>query len=632
MQTVNHPLARSVLHVIRQDARLAPRTRVLIGVSGGADSLALLHALAALRCQHPLELTAVYVDHGLRPGESEGERVLVQEYAAALGLTFVALRVDVTARAARDGLSLEHAAREERYRALRGLAARIEAPIIAVGHTADDQVENLLLRLLRGAGRRGLSGMRPHEGDLVRPLLAVTRAQVLEFLAHLGIRYLEDSSNSDLRFWRNRLRHEVLPGLEKSFNHGCRQAMLRSAAILAEEDALLADLTRAALPQVLRQEELAGERCVLDRRALLALHPALQRRVIEQVLWHLGASVRHEHILAVLELARSQRGRGEKHLAGGLRVGRLRDDIVCCYPSGRVPWRGSLLQPLAFSSVLKEPSMPFDEGFQEVTAQDLREYLRNTPVERYLLVDVRQPVEYAAGHIPGAHLLPLPELAARRGELPPEREIVFYCRSGRRSRSAAVFLADSGRRRADIFHLSGGLLAWNGEQLQGLPPLRLFDPFGDRALVLYQGMEVEKGAWRFYRAAGERFVDTAIAATLRELEGAEETHARLLYGFWCQTQENPPEFEALYQVLAGELLEGGASLTELVSRLDAITPADQIQVLEMALDIELAAYDLYRILAQRFAGTKLEGELLLLAQAEKQHLAIAAQALKKCEV
>ncbi len=631
MQAPSLPLVRLVLKEIRRDDRLPQGARVVVAVSGGADSLALLHALAALHHQYPLELTAAYVDHGLRPEETEAEESLVQDRAAALGLAFHALRVDVTGRAARDGLSLEHAAREERYAALRTLAARLGAPLIAVGHTADDQVENLLLRLLRGAGRRGLSGMRPREGDLVRPLLTATRAQVIDFLASLGLHHLEDSSNRDDRFWRNRLRHEVLPGLEKTFRHGCRQAMLRSAAILAEEDALLAELTLAALPGVLRTEEQGGARCVLDRRALLAVHPAVQRRIVEQVLWRLGASVRHEHILAVVELARSNRGGRELHLSGGLRVGRLRADIVCCYPRGRTPWRGNLLQTIAAPSRAKELTMQYDEGFQDISVQDLREYLQKTSEERYLLVDVRQPGEYAAGHIPGAHLLPLPELAARRGELPPDREVIFYCRSGRRSRCAALFLADSGRRRAAIFHLAGGMLAWNGEQLEGQPALMLFDPAGDRAQVLYQAMEMEKGAWRFYRAAGERFAASPIAATLRELEGAEEGHARLLYEYWRQTLDNPPSFEAVYQALAGELLEGGHSCAALVARLDAITPADRIQVLELALSIELAAYDLYRALAQRWSGSLLEQEMLGLAQAERRHLEFAAQALRKCE-
>ncbi|HFQ90293.1 MAG TPA: tRNA lysidine(34) synthetase TilS, partial [Desulfobulbus sp.] len=241
----------------------------------------------------------------------------------------------------------EHGARELRYRALHQVADRLERAVICVGHSADDQAEEILIRLIRGSGRSGLSGMRPVSGRVVRPLLGVGRERILAYLRDRGIAFCLDPSNRDPRFLRNRVRHELLPLLEERFDPGIRKALLKTAASLAEDEALLDSMTTEAWERLVRwrhgREEPGGEPgCLLERDGFRELPPALQRRLVERILWRLGSRARYAHIVRVVDAAvRGTPGR-ELHLGRGLRVGLQRDVLEFSYPVGRVPWRGRL--------------------------------------------------------------------------------------------------------------------------------------------------------------------------------------------------------------------------------------------------------------------------------------------------
>ncbi len=340
-----HPLERAVRQTLVSESLPVHGDRILVGVSGGADSLALLHILAALRTEFSLTLVTVYVDHGLRPGETPAEWVCVQEAAARLGLDCTRVQVDVTGTATARKLSLEHAARELRYQAFADLGRQWATDMLAVAHTADDQVEELLLRLFRGGGGKALSGMRLQSGSLLRPLLAVRKIELMAYLAEKGIGFCHDSSNDDRRFLRNRVRNELLPLLEAQYDPGIRQALLKTAANLGEDEALLELLLDDAWARVIElcEAEAAGPvLCILKREPFRSLHPALQRRVVEKLLWTIGATARYEQIMAILDAARSGRTGGELHLSRGLRVGVSRAHLEFSYPQGRGPWRGRL--------------------------------------------------------------------------------------------------------------------------------------------------------------------------------------------------------------------------------------------------------------------------------------------------
>jgi tRNA(Ile)-lysidine synthase len=241
-----------------------PGERVVVAVSGGPDSLALLSILREILPAVPLHLTVAHFDHGWR-ADSKDDRDFVASMAATWGYAFR------TARAAADTPHTESAARTARYAFLRQTAAETNSTAIAVGHTQDDQVETLLLHLLRGSGSRGLGAMRRRDADLARPLLDISRQDIEAYLSRLHLTPRRDPSNEDPRFTRNRLRQQVLPAID-AFDPAARELLARTADILSEEDRHL-DAQVAELPDNISK----------DRQAFARLPPALQRRIIRRL-------------------------------------------------------------------------------------------------------------------------------------------------------------------------------------------------------------------------------------------------------------------------------------------------------------------------------------------------------------
>jgi tRNA(Ile)-lysidine synthase len=242
-----------------------PGERVVVAVSGGPDSLALLSILRELLPVVPLHLTVAHFDHGWR-ADSTRDVEFVRGIAAGWGFE------TRTARAAADTPHTENAARIARYQFLRDTAAATMSTAIALGHTQDDQVETLLLHLLRGSGSRGLAAMRRRDGDLARPLLDISRQEIEAYLTRLHLTPLRDPTNVDTRFARNRLRQEVLPAID-SFDPAARQLLARAADILSEEDRYLEEQA-ARLPSDI----------VRNRDVFADLPPALQRRAIRRLI------------------------------------------------------------------------------------------------------------------------------------------------------------------------------------------------------------------------------------------------------------------------------------------------------------------------------------------------------------
>ncbi len=320
------PLVAAVDRVLRATGMPPRSATVVVGLSGGADSVALVDALASLRRRRGFRVLAAHLDHGLRPG-SAADAAFCAEVCRSLDVPLRVGRADVRTRASRERGGLEQAARRERYAFLRRVRDEEGAVAIAVAHTRDDQAETLLLRLLRGSGATGLGGMRPRRGDVVRPLLGVSRGEVLAHLRERGLAFREDPSNADLVHRRNRVRHELIPYLEERFNPKVRASLARTASVLADEAAHVRREAEALLAAISREE---GGAVHLRRSALAEAPTAVARAAIRQALVRAGglARVGAVHVEGILELARSKAPSGRRlPLPGGRQACFTRDEV-----------------------------------------------------------------------------------------------------------------------------------------------------------------------------------------------------------------------------------------------------------------------------------------------------------------
>ena len=261
---------------------LAGGETVLVAVSGGADSVALLHLLSRLAPDWRLRLHVLHVDHQLR-AESAADADFVRALGARLGVA-----VDVATVAVDRRGSLEAAARAARYAALEACAARVGAGRIALGHTADDQAETVLMRLVQGAGVRGLAGIPPVRGAIIRPLIEVRRSALEAELARAGLAWVDDASNRDPKFLRNRIRHELLPLLADSYNPEVATALARVASVARET---VGALDRAAGIELDRLAVWADGAATVRLDALRALPRPIAAEVLRQVAARLASRV-----------------------------------------------------------------------------------------------------------------------------------------------------------------------------------------------------------------------------------------------------------------------------------------------------------------------------------------------------
>lgn len=354
-------LLPAVVAAIERHRMLDPGDAVIAGFSGGPDSTALLHLLHRLREPLRLRLSAAHVDHGLRPDAAE-DAAAAGRFCQSLGVPITVRRVDVAGLTRSDHLSRQMAARRARYAVFAELAAAENARI-AVGHTANDQAETILMRFVRGTGLRGLTGIPPVRGAIIRPLLSVSRADIEAYCTHHQLPVRQDPSNASDAYLRNRVRRHLIPLIEREYNPRFRQAACRLASLLQADDAFLSQAAATAYARVAQatpggpwylppevpvdsegsggvEDEGRGEpgdgvAIRLDAPALLALPLALQRRAVLQALIDAGgdeAAVGAAEIDAVLGLAAT-----EGAVAGGARP-LLLPGPVAVRPESRRLW------------------------------------------------------------------------------------------------------------------------------------------------------------------------------------------------------------------------------------------------------------------------------------------------------
>jgi tRNA(Ile)-lysidine synthase len=280
-------LVAEVRACIEAHAMLPPGAKVVVAVSGGADSMALLFALFQMRSVYDMRLIVAHVNHQLRGEEAEQDALFVEQQAAGLGLPFYQTRVDVKALQQRSGISVQQAARQLRYRFLHALHQELNATRIALGHTADDQAETLLMRLVHGSGPAGLAGIPAVRLPFIRPLISVSRPAIYSYLQSEHCAWVEDSSNAHTVYLRNRVRLDLLPKLQQ-YNPQIVRRLNELADMLRADSQVLEQQVDEWALQILAWQ--ARDRVEICCR-LFGLAPiAIQRRLLRRVTEALATS------------------------------------------------------------------------------------------------------------------------------------------------------------------------------------------------------------------------------------------------------------------------------------------------------------------------------------------------------
>jgi tRNA(Ile)-lysidine synthase len=296
-------LPHSVLAYILSQGLIHPGDRVGVAVSGGADSVALLRIMLELRSELGVVLSVVHFNHQLRGDEADTDELFVTRMSLLHKLELFAGKGDVAAYARGRHLSTEAAARQLRYQYFRQLFEAKTLNRVATGHTLDDQAETVLLRVVRGAGTRGLAGIYPQllvngsQFSVIRPLLQSRRKLLETYLGEIGQDWREDSSNRDLRHARNRVRHGIMPRLERALNPAVRESLAETADIARSEEEYWKNEVAGALSKVY-----LPDRGIMLRDELKVLPLALQRRVVRAVAESMGLRLEFHHVEEVLEL------------------------------------------------------------------------------------------------------------------------------------------------------------------------------------------------------------------------------------------------------------------------------------------------------------------------------------------
>ena len=308
---------------INRHMLIGPGDGVVVAVSGGPDSMALLHSLVSLREELGIRLQVVHVNHCLRGEEADQEAAFVQEIAASWDVPVKVYRVEVARLAQRWRCSLQEAGRRVRYQALEETAQALSCQRIAVAHHAQDQAETILENILRGSGLTGLGGMRYQRGPVVRPLLDLTREEIELYLKENQVPYCLDPSNQKLVYLRNRIRLELIPYLQEKYNPNIVTGLNRMAEIIRDDNDLLEELAAESAQRCLLESEsaLPTGSAALSISQLLTEPVALRRRVLRRILGKLSGDLRqfsYDHIERLLELAVNPVGGRRIYLPGNL--------------------------------------------------------------------------------------------------------------------------------------------------------------------------------------------------------------------------------------------------------------------------------------------------------------------------
>jgi tRNA(Ile)-lysidine synthase len=295
-------LIEKVKKFITNNQLIEPGELVLLAFSGGVDSTALLHILLSFKEEINFKLALAHFNHMIRGEEADKDENFVRDVAEKEGLKLEIGRYDVPMLAKKQSLSLEDAARKARYEFLFRTAQKLNAQKIAIAHNRGDKAETFLINLLRGSGAKGLSGMKPVQHKIIRPLLECQRGEIEQFLKKRHIQYRIDSTNIDTKYIRNRIRHNLIPYLEKQFNQNIESILVHEADIIAEEDNYLQAEARKIFDKI---SEIDEKESHFKINSLIELHKALQRRILRLAIQHIKVDLKRitwSHINDIIQI------------------------------------------------------------------------------------------------------------------------------------------------------------------------------------------------------------------------------------------------------------------------------------------------------------------------------------------
>jgi tRNA(Ile)-lysidine synthase len=340
-----------ILRVLKKYEMLEPGNTLLVAVSGGMDSVALLHTLNRLKARLDMSLHVVHFNHNLRGEESFRDAAFVESLAKKLDLPYTIGSGSVKELARLQKVSMEEAARTLRYRFFYEAAEKVGADKITTAHTIDDQAETLLLRLLQGAGLAGLCGIQPVlTQSIIRPFIETTREEIENFARGERLEYVTDSSNYDKRYVRNRIRWDLLPLLKQKFNARIVPRLATTADLFREDLHLLEQLTEESYGQVCRQGE--HEEVWIDLNLFTRLHPALQRRILRKGFEKLTGTTRgleSNHVQSAVNLLKHGKTGNSIDLPGGIKVRKS-------YERGMIVKKSEVWGPESGDALSKEES------------------------------------------------------------------------------------------------------------------------------------------------------------------------------------------------------------------------------------------------------------------------------------
>ncbi|MFZ0611349.1 MAG: tRNA lysidine(34) synthetase TilS [Desulfobacterales bacterium] len=357
------PIGRRVLATVRRTIAeyemAVPGAAVLVGVSGGPDSVALLHILQCLAPEYGWRLAVAHLNHGLRR-EADDDAGFVAALAAGLKLDCHTIKRDVAGLRSRQRLSLEEAGRMARYAFFEGLAARHGFDKIALGHQADDNAELVLMFILRGSGSLGFAGIPPVRAKwIIRPLIRLSRRDILDYLNAAGLTYVTDRSNRDSRFTRNRIRNRLMPLLRDSYNPQVSAALNRLAEIQRQEHVWIEEVADALYRDVRLPAPAGTLRLSIPR---LARHPvAAQRRILRKAIAGIKGNLQRisfAHLKSAIDLLALDRRDGRLALPEGLVVERSADILrisTSDAPAREKSVAGAELLPVSFCHAVGKP-------------------------------------------------------------------------------------------------------------------------------------------------------------------------------------------------------------------------------------------------------------------------------------